>query len=145
MATTYENRVPAWFWIISGLALLWEAMGCYAYVTEVSMSAAQLSALPEGQQQLMRNVPVWATAAFAIATWGGLAGAAGLLLRRSWARLLLIVSLIAALVQFGWWFLIAKAAAVIGSSAYTMPVTVIVVAVVLVWFATMAMKRGWLR
>jgi hypothetical protein len=145
MATTYSERVPTWFWIVSGLALLWEAMGCYAYLAQSSMDAAQLAALPEAQQQLMSNVPAWVTAAFALATWGGLAGAIGLLLRRTWARALFIVSLVAALVQFGWWFLIAGAAAVIGPSAYAMPATVIVVAVLLVWFATMAIRRGWLR
>lgn len=145
MATTYENHVPVWFWIVSGLALLWEAMGCYAYVTEVSMNAAQLDALSDGERQLMSSVPVWATAAFAIATWGGLAGAVGLLLRRNWARWLFIVSLIAVLVQFSWWFLVAGAAEVIGPSAYTMPVAVIVIGAILVWFSTMAAKRGWLR
>ena len=145
MATTYSERVPTWFWIVSGLALLWEAMGCYSYVMHVTMSADQIAALPDGERQLMTGVPIWATAAFAIATWGGLAGAVGLLMRRSWARTLFVISLVAILVQFGWWFLIARAGDVLGSSAYTMPVAIIVIGAALVWFSTMAAKRGWLR
>ena len=145
MATTYSERVPTWFWIVSGLALLWEAMGCYSYVMHVTMTADQIAALPEGQQQLMAATPIWATAAFAVATWGGLAGAIALLMRRSWARPLFIVSLVAILVQFGWFFFVARAGDVIGSSAYTLPLCIIAIGALLVWFSAMAAKRGWLR
>ena len=145
MATTYENRVPMWFWVVSGVALLWEAMGCYAYVTQVTMSAEQLAALPEGQRQLWESMPAWVTGAYAIAVWGGLLGAIALVMRRSWAQPLFIVSLIAVLVQFGWSFLIAKAAERVGASAYPLPVAIIVIGIGLVWFSSLAAKRGWLR
>jgi len=145
MATTYENRVPAWFWIVSGLALLWEAMGCYAYMTQVTMGAEQLAALPEGQRQLWESTPAWVTGAYAIAVWGGLLGAIALLMRRTLARPLFVISLIAVLVQFGWSFLIGGAAERLGSSAYPLPIAIIVIAVLLVWFSGVAAKRGWLR
>lgn len=145
MATVHEERVPAWFWVVAVLAVLWEAMGCYAYVAQVTMSASQIAALPPAQQDLMAHVPIWATAAFAIATWGGLLGAIGLLLRRSWARTLFMISLAAVLVQWAWWLLIARAADVMGPSAYVMPVCVIVVGALLVWFSGFAVRRGLLR
>ena len=145
MATAYENRVPAWFWIVSGLALLWEAMGCYAYVTQVSMTADQLAAMPEGQRELWASMPAWVTAAYAIAVWGGLLGAIALLLRRGWALPLFAISLLAVLVQFGWSFLIAGAAEKVGSSAYALPAAIIVIGALLVWFASTASRRGWLR
>ena len=145
MATAYENRVPAWFWIVSGLALLWEAMGCYAYVTQVSMTADQLTAMPEGQRELWASMPAWVTAAYAIAVWGGLLGAIALLLRRGWALPLFAISLLAVLVQFGWSFLIAGAAEKVGSSAYALPAAIIVIGALLVWFASTASRRGWLR
>jgi MFS superfamily sulfate permease-like transporter len=145
MATAYTDRVPAWFWIVSVLALLWEAMGCYSYVAQVTMSASDIAALPEGQQTLMAAIPTWLNGVFAIATWSGLAAAVCLLLRRTWARPLFLVSLVAVLIQFSWWFFVARAADVIGTDAYVMPVAVIVAAVLLVWFSSMAAKRGWLR
>lgn len=145
MATTFTDRVPGWFWVVAGLAVLWEAMGCFAYLSQVSMSAEQFAALPEGQRQLFSSMPVWVTAAYGIATWGGLAAAIALLLRRQVARPLFALSLVAVLVQFGWSFLIADAGRVIGSSAYPLPVAIIVAAAFLLWFSVKAAKRGWLR
>lgn len=145
MASAYENRVPAWFWIVAGLALLWEAMGCYTYVGEVTMTAEQLAALPADQRELMANTPGWTMGVFAVAVWSGLLGAIALLLRRTWARPLFVISLIAALIQFGWWLLIARAAEKLGPSAYGVPAVIIIIAALLVWFSAMAAKRGWLR
>lgn len=145
MATAFENRVPAWFWIGAVLALAWAAIGCFAYVTQVSMTPEQMAALPEGQRQMFETMPGWVTAVYAIAVWTNLVGAVALLMRRSWARPLFIASLIAVLIQFGWSFLVAKVAEVVGPSAYPLPVTIIVLGIVLVWFSGLAMKRGLLR
>jgi hypothetical protein len=145
MTRANTHRVPAWFWIVSSLALLWEAAGCFAYVTQVSMTADQLAALPEGQRQLFTSMPVWVTSAYAVATWGGLLAAILLLMRRRLATALFAISLIAVLVQFGWSFLIADAARVIGPSAYGLPAFIIVAAILLLWFSSFAAKRGWLR
>lgn len=145
MATAYGERVPAWFWVVAVVALLWEAMGCYAYFSQVSMSAEQLAALPEGQRQLFTSMPDWVTAAYGIATWGGLLAAILLLLRRRWATAMFAISLIAVLVQFGWSFLIADAAGVVGPAAYGLPAFIIVAGAALLWFSSYAAKRGWLR
>ena len=145
MATASEIRVPVWFWIVSGVALLWEAMGCYSYLMEVSMNSARIAALPEAERTLMQSTPAWLYAVFAVAVWVGLLGAVSLLMRRAWARSLFIVSLVAVLIQFGWWFLVQKAASVLGRSAYGLPALIVVVAVLLVWFSGVATKRGWLR
>lgn len=145
MATLSDNRVPAWYWIVAVLALLWEAMGCFAYLTDVSMTAADIAALLEGQRKLYEAMPAWQTAVYAVAVWVGLSGAVMLLMRRNWARSLFIVSLIACLIQFGWSFLVLKAGEVVGPIAYPLPVAIIAVAVILVWFSTMAGRRGWLR
>src|SRR3954466_4568422 len=97
-----QARVPGWYWLGAGVALLWEAGGCYAYLTQVTMKAADMGALPAAQRDLWLAMPAWLWAAYAIAVWIGLAGALGLLMRQSWARTAFIVSLAAALVQFGW-------------------------------------------
>ena len=145
MATAFETRVPMWFWIGSGLALICASIGCFAYVTQVSMTPEQIAALPDGQRQLFEMMPAWVSAVYAIAVWSTLVGAVALLMRRSWARPLFIAALIAVLVQFGWSFLVAKAAELVGPSAYPLPVTVIVLAIVLIWFSGQALKKGVLR
>lgn len=138
-------RPPMWFWIVAIAGLLWELMGVASYLYHVTLTPEAIAALPAGQAALMRMTPPWVNAAFAIATWGGLAGALGLVLRRRWARPLLILSLVAIVIQFGWVFLIAKSHELIGPSSAIFPAVIILIAIVLVWFAGLAIKRGWLR
>lgn len=145
MATTYPDRVPVWFWIVSGLALLWEGMGCYAYLMQVTMNAKDLAQLPEGQRQMWEAMPIWVVGAYAVAVWAGLLGAVALLMRRQWAKPMFLLSLIGVLIQFGWAFLVAGAAEKIGTGAYALPAAIIAIAVLLVWFSSMAANRAWLR
>lgn len=146
MATGFDTgRVPGWYWAVAILALLWEAMGCFAYVTQVSMNSDALARLPAEQREIWAAMPAWATGAYAIAVWVGLIGAFGLLLRRRWARLAFAVSLIGVIVQFGWTFLATDILNSIGPSAAAFPAFILLVAAFLLWFSGMATKRGWLR
>jgi len=127
-------RVPGWFWAVAGLAVLWEGYGCYEYASQ--------SLVPDEERQggyaAMRD---WQWGVFAIAVWSGLIGAVLLLLRSRWASWLLLVSLVAAALQYGY------AAAQRGIPSEAMPVAVAVlgVGVALVIFASRAARRGWLR
>lgn len=146
MATTFDSgRAPGWYWAAAAVALLWEAMGCYAYMTQVSMDSAALAQLPAQQREIWAAMPVWATGAYAVAVWGGLLGALGLLLRKRWARLAFAASLLAVIVQFGWTFLATPILTTMGPSAAAFPAFILVVAAVLLWFSGFASKRGWLR
>jgi hypothetical protein len=146
MVTTFGgDRVPGWYWAVAAIALLWEAMGCYAYLTQVSMDSAALAQLPAEQREIWAAMPAWAVGAYAVAVWAGLVGAVGLLLRRRWARPAFAVSLAAVVVQFGWTFLATPILTTMGASAALFPAFILVVAALLLWFASMAAKRGWLR
>lgn len=145
MSDTVPAKVPAWFWIVAVLALLWELMGIASYMHHVSMTAADVARLTPGEQRMHAMMPPWVTAAFAIAVFSGALGAITLLLRRRWALLLFVISLVAAVCQFGWAFLVAKAHQVVGPHAALLPAVIIGIALLLVWFASFAGKRGWLR
>ena len=71
-------------------------------------------------------------------------GALGLVMRRRWARPVLIVSLVAVVLQFGSWLLLTDAIAVVGPTVFVMPLIIVLVALALVWLAGMAAQRGWL-
>lgn len=131
MEDAREAAVPGWFWIVAVAALLWEAMGCYAYLTQVRAADDAM--------------PLWVTAAFAIAVWVGLAGAILLLMRRSWAGSAFLVSLLAVIVQACGLFLASPGGSTIGTSEAAFPAFVALVGAVLVWFAYHSAKRGWLR
>ena len=72
--------------------------------------------MSEAERSLMASSPMWVTALFAIGVFGGALGTLGLLLRKSWARPLLILSLIAVILLFGGWLLATDAIRVIGPS-----------------------------
>lgn len=132
------------FWIISGIALFWNLLGIMAYLGQAYMTEEMLTALPDGDQAYYNNIPAWVTAAFAIAVFGGALGSLALLLRKKWAKIVLLVSLIAVLLQFIYNTLLQSYMEVTGEKLF-MPLVVIIIAVFLVWFAKKSEKEGWIR
>lgn len=145
MNRVLRERPPGWFWLISAGALLWSFIGVWMYLAQVSMTPDDLAQMDAGMRTLYETAPAWQTGAFAIAVFAGLLGSIGLLMRKTWARILLIISLVAVLVQMFWPFFMADALNLIGPSGAVMPLAIIVVAALLVWFASIGTKRGWLR
>jgi hypothetical protein len=138
--------VPAWYWIVGGVAFLWEATGCFFYVVQVRMGPAELAQLPPAQAEAFASMAIWQWAAFATAVWVGLLGAIGLLLRRRWASLGFWVSLIAAAVQYGYTFFATPILERMpASEALPLPIAILVLGLVFVWFAGFAANKGWLR
>lgn len=146
MATTLNRgRVPGWYWAAAGLALIWAALGCFAYLTQVSMDSSQLARLPAEQREIWLAMPGWAVGAYAVAVWASLAGAVGLLLRRGWARLAFAASLVGVVVQFGWTFLATPILRSMGASAAAFPAFILFAAALMLWFSELSARRGWLR
>ena len=139
------TAVPAWFWIVAIAALLFELLGCFFYFVEVRMSAADIAALPLDQAAMLAARPSWYYAAFGIAVWVGVAGAVLLLLRRRWAVWALLISLVAAIVQFSSVLIVPEMRAMTPSDALFVPITVIIVAYAFWQFSKLAGGRGWLR
>jgi len=129
-----RRAVPGWFWIVAGVAVAWEAFGCYIYVSQ--------SLAPDGQREGgYADMVSWQWGVFALAVWSGLIGAVLLVMRSRWATALLLVSLLAAAVQYG----VAAAQGGIAAEARPIAVAVLVVGVALVIFASRARRAGWLR
>lgn len=137
--------VPAWFWIVAGLALLFEAFGCYAYLTDVTRTAEETARLPVDQRSLMEATPWWIYAAYGTAVWVGLAGTVLLLMRRRHAVPLLLISLIAVIVQFGGVLLVPELRNDTPPDAFTLPIVIAVVVYGIWHFSRYARKQGWLR
>jgi hypothetical protein len=133
------------FRIISTLALLWNALGIVTWLMTVTMSDAALAALPEAEQELYTNVPAGVTVSYAVAVFGGTVGSIGLLLRRAWAVPILGLSLAGILLQMGHALLASQLLAVKGAGAAVLPLLIVVVAALLLWYAVRARSRGMLR
>lgn len=138
-------KPPLWFWIVAGLALVWNLIGVFSYISTVSMTEEALAAMSEAEAGLYRNAPAWTTGAFAIGVFGGVLGSLFLIMRKSWAVPAFILSLIAVIVQFSYWLFMTQAVAVHGvMNAAMMPITITLTAAALIWFSKTAKGRGWL-
>lgn len=137
-------KPPPWFWGVSAAMLLWNGLGAMAYVADATITAAALNALPDAERTLRASRPAWATAAFAVAVFGGVVGCLLLLVRSRWASPVLVLSLLGVIVQMTQAFLIANSYEVHGPAALIMPALVLMFSLFLVWFARSARARGWL-
>lgn len=140
-----SQKPPLWFWIVSAVMLLWNGLGVMVYIQDATLSSAALQAMPDAERALRLSRPAWATAAFAVAVFGGTAGCLLLLLRHRFALPVLVLSLLGVVVQMTHAFLIADSIAVYGPGSLIMPAMVLAGALFLVWFARRARRRGWLR
>jgi hypothetical protein len=129
------SPAPGWLRIVAGLGLLWNAYGCYAYLQTVGMVGGATEAA-------MGPMPGWVTGAFAIAVFGGVIGCIGLLMFKGWARLLLILSMLAVLAQDVWLFGMSGHAP--SGGALGLPIAVTLISVLLAWIAHDGVKKGWL-
>ncbi len=137
--------VPILFWIIAGLALVWNAIGVMAFVGHISMTAETLATLPELDQQLINATPQWVNIAFGAAVIFGLLGCLALLFRKKLAINLLLISMLAVLVQMTHMFFISGVFQLKGWSMAGMPVAVILIAIFLWRYAIRAKLRHWLN
>jgi hypothetical protein len=133
MGDVVGAQPPGWLRIVAVLALLWNLIGVYFYLTRVGVVGAA------GPTPEMAGGQMWFTAAFAISVFGGTIGCLGLLLLKSWARSLLVLSLLAVLAQD-----YAVLSAGVGGKELAMPALVTAIAVVLAWLSHTGVKRGWL-
>ena len=138
------NKAPKWYMPVAIVALLWNLIGCAAYLADVTLTPEDVAKMSAAQQALYNSRPAWAVAATAIAVWGGAAGCVGLILRRRWATPLLIASLAGLIVQDIGLFGMTDVVAQEGPKVLVLQGLVLLIAIGLVLLARKAAARGWL-
>ncbi|WP_299142172.1 hypothetical protein [uncultured Tateyamaria sp.] len=123
------------FWIIAGLGLAWNLMGCLNFVTQMNPDA--VAQMPELYQLIIAVRPLWATLAFGFAVFAGAVGCILLLLRRRMATTALFVSPLATGITM------VQTVSVVGMSPST--ILALLVGAALFWYSTIAARTGWLR
>jgi hypothetical protein len=126
------------FWVIGAVALIFNVMGIINFISQ--MNADMVAAMPEPYRVIIEARPPWATGAFAIAVFSGVLGCLLLLLRKSAAYYLFIVSLLAAIVatiQFNVAAHFSLLDTLIGSLMQ------LVVTVFLIWYTKWIERKGW--
>ncbi|HET7550483.1 MAG TPA: hypothetical protein VFK04_04285 [Gemmatimonadaceae bacterium] len=139
------DKLPKWFVAIAVVALLWNLLGCFAFVADLRLSPEDIARMPEAQKALYDSRPGWAVASTALAVLGGALGCIGLLMQKRWALPVFIASLVGILVQDFGLFVLADGAALAGSTAVVLQAIVLLVGIGLVLLSRRGIARGWLR
>ena len=140
-----KQSAGALFWGVAVLCILWNAVGCYMYYLDMTLSDA---AYTEGYGQAMTDmrdhVPTWSTASYAIAVWVGLVASISLLFRKQFAVTLFMISLIAAILSFAWGLLNADMRAATGAMGWVMPIIVVGLGCLEIWWSRKKVSDGTL-
>ncbi len=75
-------NIPKWFWAVAIFFLLWNIMGVLSFLGHTFISSETIAELPEKEQALYGEHPLWTSIVFAIAVLTGFAGSIGLLLKK---------------------------------------------------------------
>jgi len=137
MNNVIGTPAPAWLRIVAALGLLWNLFGVYQYLMTVGVVGGADAAAAD-------SMPAWVTGAFAIAVFGGALGCIGLLLLKRWSKLLLLLSLLAVLAMDLWMFVLSGLGSTMPPAEMGVTACVVLVAILLVWLAYSADKKGWL-
>jgi hypothetical protein len=138
------NKPPLWFVVVTVVALLWNAAGLVAVVTDLRLSAADIAALPADQQALYAARPAWSVAASLLAVAAGTLGCLLLLLRKRWAALVFAISLVGVIVQDLGIFVVAGAGKSGSPVPFVLQGSVLLVAIALLLLARSANRKSWL-
>ena len=142
MADNKSTGVHWSFWLIGAIALIWNLMGVANFVAQMSPDA--VASMPETHRAIIDTRPAWATGGFAIAVFGGAIGCLLLLLKKSAAFYLFVASLLGVVITMVHTLQVASSGvAFMAFEIGMMIMSPLAVALLLLWYAKRAQKRGW--
>lgn len=133
-----------WFWVVSVVALLWNLMGVSAFLMQMLMTTEDMAALPEAQRMALEANPIWFTIAYGTSVIAGALGCVFMLLRNKLATPLFMISLLSILVQMVYSFFMSEHVVDYGPGEIIMPIMIIIVGILLTWFARGSQQKGWI-
>ncbi|WP_066771656.1 hypothetical protein [Croceicoccus mobilis] len=137
-------KVPASFWIIAGLSLVWNSLGAFQYAMTQAENAAYLSNFSPEERMYFTRLPMWQIAFWALGVWGSVAGSLLLLLRSRWALAAFIVSLLGLVITTLVSLFQPAPESLTGLVNWVMTGVVWAILIALIWYSRRAMARGWI-
>lgn len=143
MNKAIQSSVPRWFKIVAIIAIVWNVLGLFAFLAQIMMTEEMINQLPEADQTLHRETPMWVNIVFGISVIAGTAGSIGLLLRHAWSIPVLAISLLAVAAQLSYMFFMSNIFEVKGIAAAILPMCILAIAVLLLILSLQAKQKGW--
>jgi hypothetical protein len=130
--TSAAPPAPRWIRIVGAIAVLWNLIGLVSFLADAGEFG------PGAVAPGVTLMPAVVFVAYGVSCVTGVAGSLGLALRRRWARPVLWISAVAAVIDWGWVLAYAS------NPAVPLGVAVLSGAGLLVWLSEMATRRTWL-
>jgi hypothetical protein len=138
-----DSGVHRSFWAIAAVALIWNVLAAMNFF--VQMNSDMVAAMPATHRAIIEGRPVWATGGFSIAVFGGSLSGLLLLLRKSAAYNLFILSFLGVVVTITHTVGIAMSTIDFGSlDILVMIVMPLGVAAFLIWYSKQSRSKGWI-
>lgn len=141
--TDRKSKAPTWFTVGVVLLILWGLAACASLYMHFAVGPAPDAT--DYDKQLYADMPTWVNIVYVVSVLSSLFSSIALLMRRTVAVLLSVVSLLGVIVQFGWIFTMTDIIAVKGVWVTYFPAFVLIVQLVQLWFANIASGKGLLR
>lgn len=141
MSDQLNGHPPASYYIIAGVFLVWNIIGLLFYYQQMTLTPEAIASMGPEIAAFMDATPVWADAGYAIAVNAGVVASILLLLRKSWAFHLYVLSFLGVLVQDLDAFVLRDVAGVFGNFAYYLPSIVIIVCIAELWYTRSVANR----
>lgn len=135
-------QTPKHLWAIGIVTLLWNAMGAFDYLMTQTQNASYMDQFTPEQLEFFQGFPSWVVAFWAIAVWGGVLGSILLLLRRSLAVSVFMVSFASMLITAIQNYVFSNALEVSGMFGLIFSAVIFLVALGLVLYSRAMRERG---
>ena len=142
---TKLGGVPIWYWLVAGVATLFNAGGVSAYLTSQFDPAGSTAGMTAEQAAYFLNYPAWYVAIYALTTHLALAGGILLLLRRSWALHAFGISAALYLFSVIYHYVLNDVFATFAAGIHIFNFVIGAQLVGFAFFAHWATGKGWLR
>ena len=149
--TELTNKPAIWFWVIAIILALWGLMGLWVYYDFVISTPETMAkyvasgTYSQAYADYLLGTPAWSTAVFALAVCSGALGALCLVLRRTWAVFLYMLSLLFITISLGNMFLVDKVHTVMSNGQIGMEAVVFSLGLLAVWVSKKAKNKTWLK
>jgi len=131
------------FWLISIYFLTSHIMGSMNFF--VQMNADMVASFPETYRAIIEGRPIWATAGFVIAVFGGMLGCLLLLFRKSIAFFLFIASMLGMLVtMIHTYNIVTSTISFSIIEIFIIMIFPLIVAAFLLWYSKFVERKGWI-
>ena len=140
-------KVPWHLWVIGVIALLFNSIGVFDFVMNMTQGAKYLasSGMTPAQIAHYEEMPMWMTAVWAIGVFGAFLASILLLLRRKVAFGVFVLSLSAFVISLLYTYVLTNGGAVMGQQMAMVSAVIFVLLLLFCWYSHAMGKRGVLR